>query len=150
MSTYTILWIVVLVLAIVIEIATMGLTSIWFAGGALVALIIALVHGPLWLQIVFFVVVSLALLFLTRPLAVKYFNRFRQPTNAESLVGERAVVKETIDNLNATGHVTVQGNEWTARSADEKITIPEGSVVRIKAIEGVKLIVEAEAEGQDR
>ncbi|MCR4896374.1 MAG: NfeD family protein [Lachnospiraceae bacterium] len=141
MDPYVILWIVVLIASIVVEIATMGLTSIWFAGGALIALIVALIHGPFWLQIVLFVVVSLALLFITRPLATRYFNRYRQKTNAESLVGEKAVVKETIDNLNAVGHVSVNGNEWTARSERPEEIIPEGTTVVIRRIEGVKLIV---------
>ncbi len=141
MDPYVILWIVVLIVSIVVEIITMGLTSIWFAGGALIALIVALIHGPFWLQIVLFVAVSLALLFITRPLATKYFNKFRQKTNAESLVGDKAVVKETIDNLNSVGHVSVNGNEWPARSDRPDEIIPEGTTVVIRRIEGVKLIV---------
>ena len=120
-------WIVILIVAIIVEIITLGLTSIWFAGGALVALIAAALHAPLWLQILLFVAVSLLLLLFTRPIAVKYFNKDRVRTNAESIVGRQGVVTETIDNLQ-----------------DEDQVIEKGSVVEVVAISGVKLICKAE------
>ncbi|MCR5425407.1 MAG: NfeD family protein [Lachnospiraceae bacterium] len=144
MSKYVILWLVILVISIVVEIITMGLTSIWFAGGALIALIAAAVGGPFWLQVLLFLLVSLLLLFVTRPIATKYFNRERKTTNAESLVGEKAVVQEEIDNLKETGKVTVRGMEWTARTKADGETIPAETVVKIEAIQGVKLIVSKE------
>lgn len=138
----TTIWLIVFVACIVIEIITMGLTTIWFAGGALVAAIGAAVGAPLWLQIVLCVVVSLVLLYFTRPIAVKYFNKDRVKTNAESLVGRQAIVISEIDNLQGIGQVTVGGQEWTARTTEEGITLPVGSVVIIRAISGVKLMVE--------
>lgn len=138
----TTIWLIILVVCIIIEIITMGLTTIWFAGGALVSAIAAAFSAPLWLQIILFLVVSLILLYLTRPIAVKYFNKDRVKTNAESLVGQQAIVISEIDNLQGIGQVTVGGQEWSARSVDENKSLPVGSVVMIRAISGVKLIVE--------
>ncbi len=138
----TTIWLIVFVACIVIEIITMGLTTIWFAGGALIAAVSAALNAPLWLQIVLFVLVSLVLLYFTRPIAVKYFNKDRIKTNAESLVGKQAIVISEIDNLQGIGQVTVGGQEWTARTVKEGITLPVGSVVVIRAISGVKLMVE--------
>ncbi len=138
----TTIWLIVFVACIVIEIITMGLTTIWFAGGALIAAVSAALNAPLWLQIVLFVLVSLVLLYFTRPIAVKYFNKDRVKTNAESLVGKQAIVISEIDNLQGIGQVTVGGQEWTARTVKEGITLPVGSVVVIRAISGVKLMVE--------
>ena len=138
----TTIWLIVLVACVVIEIITMGLTTIWFAGGALIAAIAAAFSLPVWLQIVLFLVVSLVLLYLTRPIAVKYFNKDRVKTNAESLVGQQAIVISEIDNLQGIGQVTVGGREWSARSINEGRQLPVGSVVVVRAISGVKLIVE--------
>ena len=137
----TTIWLIIFVACIVIEIVTLGLTTIWFAGGALIAAVSAALGAPLWLQAVLFGAVSLALLYFTRPIAVKYFNKDRVKTNAESLVGKQAVVISEIDNLQGVGQVTVNGQEWSARSADDKVRIPTGSVVTVAAISGVKLIV---------
>lgn len=138
----TTIWLIVFVVCIVIEIISMGLTTIWFAGGALIAAVGAALGIPLWLQFVLFVLVSLVLLYFTRPIAVKYFNKDRVRTNAESLVGKQAIVISEIDNLQGIGQVTVGGQEWTARTVEEGITLPAGSVVVIRAISGVKLMVE--------
>lgn len=143
---YTIMWLVALILFIIIEIATMGLATIWFAGGAFVAVIVAAIGLPLGVQIVLFLVVSFALLYFTRPIAVKYFNRDRIKTNAESLVGKQAIVISEIDNLQGIGQVTVGGMEWTARTVENGVRLSEGSVVNIVAINGVKLIVEERKE----
>lgn len=138
----TTIWLIVFVVCIVIEIVTMGLTTIWFAGGALFAAAAAALGAPLWLQILLMVVVSLVLLYFTRPIAVKYFNKDRVRTNAESLVGQQAIVISEIDNLQGIGQVTVGGQEWSARTTTEGVTLPVGSVVVIRAISGVKLMVE--------
>ena len=135
-------WLVILVLLVLIELATMGLTTVWFAGGALVAAVIAAFNGPLWAQIGAFIVVSLLLLVFTRPIAVKYFNVERTKTNSESLIGMQAIVTERIDNLKSTGTVVLNGQEWTARSFHQDVDIEEGVVVQIRDIQGVKLIVE--------
>ena len=139
------IWLIIFVACIVIEIVTMGLTTIWFAGGALIAAVGAALNAPLWLQIVLFVAVSLVLLYFTRPIAVKYFNKDRVRTNAESLVGKQAIVISEIDNLQGIGQVTVGGQEWSARTTIEGITLPVGSVVIVRAISGVKLMVEEKA-----
>lgn len=134
-------WLILLIICIGIEVATLGLTTIWFAGGALAAIFVAVVGGPIWLQAVIFIVVSLLLLFFTRPIAVKYFNKDRVKTNVESMVGRQAIVISEIDNLQGIGQVTVSGQEWSARSADERVKIAVGAVVTVVAINGVKLIV---------
>ncbi len=148
MGELMIFWLVVLIITIVVEVITMGLTSIWFAGGALVAVIAAALHAPLVVQIVLFLLVSLLLLFFTRPIAVKYFNRDRVRTNAESLIGRQAIVISEIDNLQGIGQVTVGGQEWSARSHDSGIKLPVGAVVDIVAINGVKLIVREDMRAQ--
>lgn len=135
-------WLIVFVACIVIEIITMGLTTIWFAGGALIAAVSAALGAPLWLQIALLVAVSLVLLYFTRPIAVKYFNKDRVKTNVESLVGKQAIVISEIDNLQGIGQVTVGGREWSARTTVDGIKLPVGSVVMIRAISGVKLMVE--------
>lgn len=138
----TTIWLIVFVVCIVAEIISMGLTTIWFAGGALAATVVAAIGAPLWLQIAVFAVVSLVLLYFTRPIAVKYFNKDRVKTNAESLVGKQAIVISEVDNLQGIGQVTVGGQEWSARTTEEGITLPVGSVVVVRAISGVKLMVE--------
>ena len=140
--TLTTIWLIIFVACIVIEIATMGLVTIWFAGGSLLAAIVAAIGGPLWLQVVVFLGVSAVLLYLTRPIAVKYFNKDRVRTNAESLIGQQAIVISEINNLQGIGQVTVGGQEWSARNVDAQAEIPVGSVVIIRAISGVKLMVE--------
>lgn len=139
-----IIWLAILILLIVIEIFTLGLTTIWFAGGALSAIIVAALSGPVWLQVLVAGIVSAMLLFFTRPLAMKYFNRDRERTNAESLVGRQAIVIGEINNLRGTGQVTINGMEWTARSIMDGQTIETGEVVVIRGINGVKLLVESE------
>lgn len=139
-------WLILLIILVAVEIATMGLTTIWFAGGAFVAIIAAAFNAPLYVQITLFLIVSVVLLLFTRPIAMKYFNKDRIRTNAESLIGRQAVVTEDIDNLPATGSVSVNGQEWTARCVMDGIKIPKGTVVIIRAISGVKLIVEERRE----
>ena len=144
MDMVLIFWMVILILCIVIEVLTLGLTTIWFAAGALVAIFAALLYAPIFVQVILFLLVSLTLLFFTRPIAVKYFNRDRVKTNVESMVGRQAIVTGEIDNLQAMGQVTVSGQEWSARSWDDKVRIPAGAVVVVVAISGVKLIVRTE------
>lgn len=135
-----IFWLIVLVVMAVIEIITLGLTTVWFAGGALVAFIASLLGANIMVQVILFVVVSVLLLSLTRPLAAEYLNKDRIRTNADSLIGKTAVVRQEIDNLNAQGQVSVEGQEWTARSVEDKV-IPENALVEIMEINGVKLMV---------
>ncbi|MCH5270538.1 MAG: NfeD family protein [Lachnospiraceae bacterium] len=135
-------WLLLLILFIIVELATMGLTTIWFAVGALVAALTAAVNAPLVVQVGLFLIVSIVLMLFTRPLAVRFFNKERIKTNVESLVGRQAIVISEIDNLEGIGQVTVGGQEWTARSLDENGKIPVGTVVFVRAINGVKLLVE--------
>lgn len=144
MSEMVTLWLVVLIVSIGVEVATLGLTSIWFAGGAVVAVIVAAVHGPVWLQILLFFAVSLLLLFFTRPIAVRYFNRDRVRTNVESMIGRQAIVTSEIDNLQGIGQVTVGGQEWSARTEADGMNLQPGTVVDIVAVNGVKLIVKVD------
>ena len=149
MDMVLIFWMVILIICIVIEVLTLGLTTIWFAAGALVAIFAALLYAPIFVQVILFLLVSLTLLFFTRPIAVKYFNRDRVKTNVESMVGRQAIVIGEIDNVQATGQVTVSGQEWSARSWDDKVRIPAGAVVVVVAISGVKLIVRTEQQRKD-
>lgn len=135
-------WLLLAAIFIVIEIVTLGLTTIWFAGGAFVAAIAGAFGANLVIQILCFVVVSVLLLVLTRPLAAKHLDSKIEKTNAEALAGKHAVVLTKIDNLNGTGQVKVDGMEWTARTADDAVIINKGETVKIVKIQGVKLIVE--------
>lgn len=138
----TVFWLIVLIALVAIEITTLGLTTIWFAGGALIAVVVAMLGGPVWLQITLFLLVSSVLLFFTRPIAIKYFNKDRVRTNAEGMIGKQAIVISEIDNANGIGQVTVNGQEWSARSSEEHRKFTPGDIVTVLAISGVKLIVE--------
>lgn len=137
-----ILWLIVLIAALVIESITMGLTTIWFSGGAIAAMIVELLSGSIYLQVVVFLVISLILLFYTRPIAMKHFNKERSKTNLDSVIGKTAIVTLPIHNLKETGQVTLDGKEWTARSNDSSKEFEKGALVKIVSIKGVKLIVE--------
>lgn len=138
--TMTTLWLVIMVLFLVVEAATVGLVCIWFAVGALAALIVALLGAGIWLQIVIFIAVSALALYFTRPLVKKYVNSKVEPTNADMVIGKECRVTETVDNIAGTGAVYVDGKTWTARSESDEV-IPEGTLVTAKSINGVKLIV---------
>ncbi len=137
----TVIWLVAMVVLLVIEGVIPGLVSIWFAAGALAALLLSLVGAPLWLQIVLFLAASVALLVLTRPLAKKYVNSRTMPTNADRIIGMDCLVTEEIDNLRGTGAVSVDGKTWTARMDRVDGKAPKGAVVKAQRIEGVRLIV---------
>ncbi|MBQ3782295.1 MAG: NfeD family protein [Lachnospiraceae bacterium] len=134
------IWIVLLVVFLLIEIATLGLTTIWFAGGALIAIIAGALGASVEIQIGLFVIVSMLLLLLVRPSACRRFNSKIIKTNSDSVVGLEGKVIETIDNFNQTGCVSLDGKEWTARSADGTV-ISAGEKVTVNEISGVKLIV---------
>ena len=141
-------WLIALVVFLVIEAATLGRATIWFAGGALVALIAAMCGAGIVIQIVLFLVVSLVLLFFTRPFAVRFLNKDTLKTNVDRVVGMEGVVTKEISNLAGTGKVSLGGNMWTARTENEGGTIPVDAVVTVLRVEGVKLIVKVkEKEG---
>ena len=142
MSEMMILWLIVLVATLAIEAMTMGLTTIWFSGGALAAMIVELLNGGISIQVIVFLVISLILLFYTRPIAVKHFNKEREKTNLDSVIGKTAVVTIPIHNLKETGQVMLDGKEWTARSTDSTKQIEKEALVKVISIQGVKLIVE--------
>ena len=142
-------WLIALVVFLVIEAATLGLATIWFAGGALVALIAAMCGAGIVIQIVLFLVVSLVLLFFTRPLAVRFLNKDTLKTNVDRVVGMEGVVTEEISNLAGTGKVSLGGNVWTARTENEGGTIPVDAVVTVLRVEGVKLIVKVKEKKEE-
>ena len=134
-------WLIAMIVLLVVEGLVPGLISIWFALGALAALLAAALHAPLWLQLLWFIVVSVASLALTRPLVKKYVNSRVKPTNADMILGKDCVVTERIDNLRGTGAAAVAGKTWTARMEQEGQCAEVGEVLSILRIEGVKLIV---------
>ncbi|MCM1092202.1 MAG: NfeD family protein [Butyrivibrio sp.] len=148
MNEMMVVWLVILIVSIAVEVATLGLASIWFAGGALVAVVFAALSLPVWLQILVFLVISLLLMVFTRPIALKYFNRDRIRTNVESMVGRQAIVISEIDNLQGIGQVTVGGQEWSARSETDEQHMAVGTVVQVVAVSGVKLIVREDPQMQ--
>ena len=127
------IWIGLIVIFLIVEGLTAGLVTIWFAVGALAALIAAMFHAPLWLQLVWFFAVSIAAFAVTRPLVKKYINSRTQPTNADMLIGQECLVTEDIDNLAGRGAVTAR--------AQTDAPIPAGTAAIVLRIEGVKLIV---------
>lgn len=137
-------WLLMAAIFIVIELVTLGLTTIWFAGGAFVAAIAGALGADLVIQVILFLVVSIVLLVLTRPLAVKHLDANIEKTNMDALIGQTAVVIQEINNLNAVGQAKINGMEWTARAKKEDEIIPVGTNVNIVEISGVKLIVEVE------
>lgn len=135
-------WLILIIVCIIVEIATLGLTSIWFAVGAVAAFIAALLRAPIPVQVILFFVVSVIALIFTRPIALKWFNRGTQKTNYQSIIGQKARITQRVDNLAETGSAVVNGQEWTARSADDNISMDVGETVNITDIRGVKIIVE--------
>ena len=143
-----IIWLILLACFLVVEAITVGLTTIWFAGGALVAAIASGLGAGILIQWVLFLIVSLALLIFTRPMAVRYMNKGVPKTNVNSLIGERAVVIQKINNLEQTGQVRINDIEWMARTSSDEVTIPEHAIVTIEDVQGVKLIVKEGTEGK--
>lgn len=139
-------WLLLFVILIAIEIGTLGLATIWFAGGALIAFLAALLGANIVVQIVMFFLVSIVLLVSTRPIAVKYFNKNKIKTNADRHIGETAIVTVAIDNLQGKGEAIVSGQEWMARAESDDILIEKGKLVEILDIRGVKLIVKEKEE----
>lgn len=136
------IWTAVIIFAVGIEMMTTQLVSIWFAGGAAVGLIAHLLHAPLWMQVILAAAVTLILLLATRPFVRRFLEKQETPTNADRVVGQTVVVTEDIDNVLEKGRVSVLGNDWRARSADD-VPLAAGMHVKVERIEGVKLIVSA-------
>ncbi|MDP4152489.1 MAG: NfeD family protein [Bacillota bacterium] len=134
-------WFAAMVIFLVIELITPQFISIWFAFGSVVALILAAVGLPLWMQLTVFVIISGILVFLTRPLYKKFLAKTITPTNADSLIGQTGIVIADINNLEAVGQVKVKGQIWSACSENGD-PISTGEKVLIKKIQGVRLFVE--------
>ncbi|MGO5052871.1 NfeD family protein [Lachnospiraceae bacterium LCP25S3_G4] len=143
-------WLVLFIILLVIEIFTMGLTTIWFAGGALCSFIAALLGFGVPVQIAVFLIISILLLVITRPIVMKYFNQEREKTNAESLIGQNAIVLEDVEDIQGVGRVIVNGQEWSAKLDEINEKLKKDDVVSIIGIQGVKLIVtKKESEPED-
>ena len=136
------IWVIVLVVLVLGEAVTVGLTFIWFAIGALGGLITAWLGGPVWLQVIVFLAVSALALVLVRPLASRFMKTSHSPTNADRVIGQTAIVTEAIDNVEGKGQVNIAGQVWSARSQHD-VAIPSGTEVKVLRIEGVKVYVES-------
>ncbi len=142
--SWPVIWLAITVVLSVIEIFTMGLVTIWFAAGAVVALIVSLIGAPLWLQITLFLVVSIIVLILVRPIATTHFNNRLKKTNIDAVVGRKLIAKTDIDNLHGFGKVDMDGSTWIAASSIDNVIIHQGEEVKVVEVQGVKLIVERE------
>ena len=139
-----IFWLVLLIVLLLIEIITVGLTTIWFAGGALAAVLVCVAGGSEIIQFIVFLVVSLLLLFFTRPVAVKYINSNREKTNYQGIIGKEVRITQRVDNLAGTGKAMLGGQEWTVRTETDGVILEPGSIAKVICIKGVKLIVKQE------
>ena len=142
-------WMALVIIFLVVELVTVGLTTIWLAGGAFVAFILAAVGAGFWVQLIAFFAVSFVLIYFTRPFAVKYLNPRRTRTNSEELIGEIVKVTARIDNRAAEGTALAKGLEWSARAVSDDMIIEKDTLVKVIRIEGVKLIVEPVAGDQE-
>lgn len=140
-SSPVFIWLALMCIFIVVEIITVGLTSIWFAGGSLAALISALINVPMVFQFVLFFAVSSVLIFFTRPFALKYVKPHNIKTNYEEIIGKDVQVTSKIDNRAGTGTAVFNGLEWSARSMRDEDTFEIGETVQVEQIKGVKLYV---------
>lgn len=140
MNMAAIVWLVLMVVFLAAEASTVSMVSLWFAAGALIALLTALAGGPAWLQTLLFLVVSTGLLLALRPLVKKYLSPKLTATNVDSVVGSTGLVTAAIDNVSAVGQVKLGAMEWTARSTSGQ-PIPAGTLVKVDRIEGVKAFV---------
>lgn len=140
MNWASILWLVLLVAFLAAEAATVSMVSLWFAVSALVALLVALLGGPGWLQGTLFLVISAVLLALLRPIVRRYISPRITATNVDSVIGSTGLVTAAIDNVSAAGQVKLGAMEWTARSTSGQ-PIPVGTLVKVDRIEGVKAYV---------
>lgn len=140
MNWAAVVWLALIVVFLLIEASTVTLVSTWFAVGALAALIAGLLNAPVWLQVMVFVLVSAAALSALRPLVRKYVTPKITKTNVDAVVGSTGLVTVAIDNVSAVGQVKLGAMYWTARSTAGN-RIPEGMLVQVDRIEGVKVFV---------
>ncbi len=141
MQWEVIVWLILVIVFLIAEFITVGLTSIWFAAASFVAMLLAIFDVPFVIQIVVFLLVSAILMYATRPWVKKHINAKTQKTNADSLIGEKISVVEAVSNIKQTGMAVVRGQEWTLRAENPEEEIAQGEFARVVRIEGVKLIV---------
>ena len=143
----SIIWLIILIICLIIEAITLGLTTIWFAIGALLAFFTSLFGDNIFIQILIFFITSFVMFYFTRPIALKYLKIGHTKTNFESLIGKKGIVIEQIVNMQSKGLVKIDGKIWTARNINENELVEKDSYVIIREINGVKLIVEKENNG---
>lgn len=143
------IWLGIFVLSVVIEALEPGLVSIWFAGGALIAIILSIIPGvPFWVEIIVFLVVAFVLVFTIRPLAKKFFIKKETKSNVEEKIGEKCLVSKSISEL-TFGEVKLNGVIWTAIAKNKQETIDENTLVTIVGVDGNKLVVEKAETGKE-
>lgn len=147
MNEWLFIWLGVIVVTLIIEIITVGLTSIWVTGGGLAALVVCALGGHWGLQIVVFFVVAFVLIYFTRPWALKYLESRKTVTNYEETIGKEVRVIEAVDNRQGTGKAIYNGMEWTARAREDEVTFDADELAKVVAVEGVKLILEKHSDG---
>ena len=135
------IWLGVIIITIIVEIITVGLTSIWLTGGALAALIVCALGGHWGLQLAVFFIVTFLLLYFTRPWAIKHFNNKKVKTNYEEALGKEVRVTQLVDNRQGSGKAIYNGMEWSARSAEDDVTFAPEELAQVKRVEGVKLVL---------
>ncbi len=135
------IWIGVLVICVILEAATMQLTCIWFAIGALCAWIVSIIKGPVWLQVAVFILVSAVTVILTRPLALKYLKPKMQKTNVDAVPGKEGIVVADVRPLEGIGQIKVEGMVWSAKPENETDQFNVGDRVKVVRIEGVKAVI---------
>ena len=139
-TTMVFVWLVIAVVLGIFEAATVALVSIWFAIGAVEAMVPAYFNAPFWVQILVFILVSALCFVFTRPFFKKIIRVNKQPTNVDRLVGQEGVATDDIENIECRGKVFISGLTWSARSETGEL-IPQGAVVTVKKIEGATLVV---------
>ena len=142
MSPFVFVWLIMIIIFLGVELSTVTLTSIWFAAGALAAMLVAMFNGNVIVQVIAFLAVAFGLLYATKPWSKKFIDTKKVSTNADRAIGEEVRVIERVSNLDQTGRAIVHGMEWTVRTEDDNIIIEQGELVRVVRIAGVKLIVE--------
>ena len=135
------IWLGVIIITIIVEIITVGLTSIWLTGGALAALIVCALGGHWGLQLAVFFIVTFLLLYFTRPWAIKHFNNKKVKTNYEEALGKEVRVTQLVDNRQGSGKAIYNGMEWSARAAEDDVTFAPEELAQVKRVEGVKLVL---------
>lgn len=139
-GNWPVIWVIVAIVFGVIEALTMGLTTIWFCGGAVIAALVAMIGAPLGVQFALFFIVSIVLLYFTKPIVQRKLNVAVEKTNSDALIGKIGFVTNTIQAF-STGQVKIEGKEWTAITENREIALDKGLKVMVRNIEGVKLVV---------